>query len=142
MVNSRLDEQASDDGEPKGSSGTPILNQLKRNDLVNSATFVVRVFGGTLLGIPGLVDAYSNVALISIDNAKHVPWRKMKNLYFTFDYELKGVVDSVIKEFKAEIIDQKFLEDVSITLLIRKDDSESFLDRINELTSARIKFSS
>lgn len=142
MVNSRLDEQASDDGEPKGSSGTPILNQLKRNDLVNSATFVVRVFGGTLLGIPGLVDAYSNAALISIDNAKHVPWRKMKNLYFTFDYELKGVIDSVIKEFKAEIIDQKFLADVSITISISKDNSETFVDRINELTSARVKFSS
>ena len=84
IVNKRLDEYASDDGEPKGSSGLPILNELKRHNLVNVAVYVVRVFGGSLLGISGLIDAYSTAALLSIDYVKKIQWEEKE--YISFDY--------------------------------------------------------
>ena len=58
----RVDEFATDAGEPKGSSGIPILNVLKRNQLVNVVIFVIRYFGGSKLGIPGLIHAYGTAA--------------------------------------------------------------------------------
>ena len=57
MAGEQIKEFAGDDGEPRGSAGTPILNVLKRQELVNSAIFVVRYFGATKLGIPGLINA-------------------------------------------------------------------------------------
>ena len=60
--NDRLDEFATDAGEPKGSSGIPILNVLKRKHLVNVVIFVIRYFGGSKLGIPGLINAYGTAA--------------------------------------------------------------------------------
>ncbi len=139
FVNNRLDEQASDDGEPKGSSGLPILNQLKSNDLINSATFVARIFGGTLLGIPGLVDAYSNAALASIDNANQEEWIDRASLSIVFDYELKGAVASIILEFNAKVTSKSFKDDILFQLLIDRAQLDDFKNRIKEKTSARVK---
>lgn len=63
-------EHSSDDGEPKGSSGVPVLNVLRGRELVNCGCVVVRYFGGKLLGIGGLVRAYSNATLLAIENAE------------------------------------------------------------------------
>lgn len=62
-------EQSSDDGEPKGSSGVPVLNVLRGNEIINCALIVVRYFGGTLLGVGGLVRAYTNAAISSLDSS-------------------------------------------------------------------------
>ncbi|MGX3012253.1 YigZ family protein, partial [Helicobacter sp. 23-1044] len=64
-------ENSSDDGEPKGSSGVPVLNVLRGRELVECACIVVRYFGGKLLGIGGLVRAYSNATLLAVENAKN-----------------------------------------------------------------------
>ena len=63
-------ESSSDDGEPKGSSGVPTLNVLRGRDLVDCACIVVRYFGGKLLGVGGLVRAYSNATLLAVENAE------------------------------------------------------------------------
>ena len=63
----RIDEYSSDDGEPKGSSGAPILNSIKRNKLMNVGIYVVRYFGGKKLGIPGLISAYRQSAESAIE---------------------------------------------------------------------------
>lgn len=66
---SHIVESSSDDGEPKGSSGVPVLNVLRGKELVECACIVVRYFGGKLLGVGGLVRAYSNATLLAIENA-------------------------------------------------------------------------
>lgn len=68
---SQVIESSSDDGEPKGSSGVPVLNVLRGNDLVECVCVVVRYFGGKLLGVGGLVRAYSNATLLAVENAKN-----------------------------------------------------------------------
>ena len=139
FVGSRLDEQGSDDGEPKGSSGQPILNQLKRNNLVNVATYVARIFGGTLLGIPGLIESYSNAALISIDNSEHISWNLKKNIFLKFSYEYQGIIESIIKEFSGLINQQDFSKDVSMSISVNEDKADLFKNKIEELSSGKIK---
>ena len=139
FIGSRLDEQSSDDGEPRGSSGQPILNQLKRNSLVNVATYVVRIFGGTLLGIPGLIESYSNAALISIDNVKHTSWNPTKNISIRLSYEQQGIIESIIKEFSGVIMKQNFSEDIYMDISVHEDKANLFINKIKEISSGKIK---
>ena len=81
--NDRLDEFATDAGEPKGSSGIPILNVLKRKHLVNVVIFVIRYFGGSKLGIPGLINAYGTAAENAINAGKLKTWYYI-NKYSSF----------------------------------------------------------
>ena len=117
----------------------PILNQLKSNNLVNTATYVVRVFGGTLLGISGLIDSYSNAALISIDNSKGTLWYQRKNISIRFPYEYKGIIESTIKEFSASIKQQDFSEDISMMISINEEYINQFKSKIKELSSGKIE---
>ena len=139
LVGSRLDEQTSDDGEPKGSSGQPILNQLKRNDLVNVAAYVVRIFGGNLLGIPGLIDSYSTAALLSIDDSKKIEWKATKNISFEYSYKQKRIVDSIIKEFSGLIKKQTFLKNIFLEVSIEEEKIDLFLNKLEESSSGEIK---
>jgi len=139
ITNKRLDEYASDDGEPKGSAGFPILNQLKRHELINTAIYVVRVFGGSLLGVPGLIDAYSTSALLSIDNVKKIKWEECENISFEYSYEQKGIVESLIKEFSPQILEHNFNDKINIRLSISKKTAELFMGKLKELSSGKIK---
>ena len=76
----RLDEFASDSGEPKGSAGQPILNALKRQNLINTGIFVIRYSGGTKLGIIGFIHAYGVAAVNAIKNARMKPWIEKKTI--------------------------------------------------------------
>jgi len=139
LINKRLDEHASDDGEPKGSSGQPILNQLKRHELVNTATYVVRVFGGSLLGIPGLIDAYSSAALLSIDDVKKSRWEEKEIISFDYSYEQKKIVESLIKEFSPEIIKHDFSDKIHIEISVQSKKVDLFRKKLRELSSGKIK---
>ena len=139
LINSRVDEHASDDGEPKGSAGHPILNELKRNDLVNSGTFVVRIFGGTLLGIPGLIDAYSNSALISIDNAKVVLWKELKRIQINYTYEYQTIIESLIKKYKVKVVNKNFSNEIHMDISIEAELLDQFNTDLKNASSGRIK---
>ena len=138
FVDSRIDEQACDDGEPKGSSGQPILNHLKSYNLVNTAIYVVRIFGGSLLGIPGLIDSYSNAALISIDNSKLVDWYIKRNLNLVFSYEYQGIIESTIREFSGEIKKRNFSDNISMTISFNENNVHLFESKIKDLSSGKI----
>lgn len=77
---SQIIEYSSDDGEPKGSSGVPVLNVMRGNNIINSGIIVVRYFGGRLLGVGGLVRAYSTAAVDVINNATLIPFEIMKKI--------------------------------------------------------------
>ena len=88
------------------------MNQLKRNDLINVATYVVRIFGGSLLRIPGLIEAYSGSALLSVDDSRHIPWKTVKLLSICFAYDFEGIVASTLKEFNGEICKKNFSDKI------------------------------
>lgn len=95
--------RANDDGEPSSTAGKPILGQIQSFDLTNILIVVVRYFGGTLLGVSGLINAYRNAALEAINQAEIVEKLVEKDLLIEFDY---GVMNDVMKLFKDEKLPQ------------------------------------
>ncbi len=98
--------RAVDDGEPSGSAGRPILGQIDSNGLTNVLVIVVRYFGGTLLGVPGLINAYKTAAAQALDaSGKEEKW--IESLYeISFDYPTMGEVLYLLKQAEATIYKQ------------------------------------
>ncbi len=96
--------RANDDGEPSSTAGKPILGQIQSFDLTNILIVVVRYFGGTLLGVSGLINAYRNAALDAIIRAEIVEKLVEKWLLVEFDY---GAMNEVMKIFKDEKLPQE-----------------------------------
>lgn len=99
--------RANDDGEPSGSAGRPILGQIDSAGLTNVLVVVVRYFGGTLLGVPGLINAYKTVTTDALAAIERVE----KNIEFpvklSFDYTIMNEVMTVLKQFEANIMKQE-----------------------------------
>ena len=130
-----LDEFASDSGEPNGSAGISILNVLKRNHIVNGVIFVIRYFGGTKLGVPGLIHAYGTAAEDAIKDTKSKPWLEKKRLLVTYPYKLEGVLKSILQKNQAVVIHQDFGANISIQLEIDVESTDELIESIKELSS-------
>jgi uncharacterized YigZ family protein len=130
-----LDEFSSDAGEPKGSAGISILNVLKRNHIVNGVIFVIRYFGGTKLGVPGLLHAYGTAAEDAIKDTKSRLWLEKKRLLVTYPYKLEGVMKSILQKNQAVVIHQDFGENIAIQLEIDVESTDEFIESVKELSS-------
>jgi len=95
-----------DDGEPPGSAGKPILGQIDSKQLANVAVIVVRYFGGTLLGIPGLINAYKTSAALALQTTPIVQKAVEVNYRIEFDYTKMNEVMIVLKRFNCSILHQ------------------------------------
>jgi len=137
--NDRLDEFATDAGEPKGSSGIPILNVLKRKHLVNVVIFVIRYFGGSKLGIPGLINAYGTAAEKTIENAKVKKWVQLKRISFVYIYNLQNKVDSVLQKFKVKIINTNFGASIQVNLEVEVEKTEALAQELSEISNGVIR---
>jgi len=135
----RLDEFATDAGEPKGSSGLPILNVLKRNQIVDAVIFVVRYFGGSKLGIPGLINAYGAAAEGTIENAKVKKWVQLERISFIYNYDLQNKVDSILQKFKVNIIKSDFGESIQVELEIDVEKNEELKKELKEASNGTIR---
>ena len=137
-LNGWTDEHATDDGEPKGSSGLPILNVLKRNNLINVAIYVVRIYGGVNLGIPGLINAYSTSASNTIKDALLVDWKPVDSIRIQYGYELDKIIISAIKSIDGKIIKQNFKVDVISDIEIDEGLKDDLINLLNEKTSGKV----
>ena len=135
----RLDEFATDAGEPKGSSGLPILNVLKRNRIVDAVIFVVRYFGGSKLGIPGLINAYGTAAEKTIKNAKVKKWVQLERISFIYNYDLQNRVDSVLQKFKVKIINTNFGEFIQVELEVEVEKNEELSKELKDVSNGTIR---
>ena len=135
----RVDEFSTDAGEPKGSSGIPILNVLKRNQLVNVVIFVIRYFGGSKLGIPGLINAYGTAAEGTIENAKVKKWVQLERISFIYNYDLQNKVDSILQKFKVNIIKSNFGESIQVELDIEVEKNEELSKELKEASNGTIR---
>jgi len=129
-----------DDGEPSGTAGRPILNTLLSKDLTNLVVVVVRYFGGTLLGVPGLINAYKTAAEDAINKAVII--QKTVNDVYTiqFDYLQMNDVMKVIKDDDLEIISQNFNTECSIQVSIRKTLVNDSISELGKLTGVIAKY--
>jgi len=98
--------RVNDDGEPSGTAGRPILGQIDSRKLSNVAIIVVRYFGGTLLGVPGLINAYKTTAALVLQMVPVVQKPVMVNYEIEFDYTAMNDVMHVLKQFNCQVVEQ------------------------------------
>lgn len=129
-----------DDGEPSGTAGRPILNELLSSNLTNIMVVVVRYFGGTLLGVPGLINAYKSATQDCISNAEIVEKTIDEVFDIFFEYPNMNDVMRLIKDYDWKVLEQQFEIDCRIRVAIRQSEVKFLKDRFKDLID--IKYSS
>lgn len=129
-----------DDGEPSGTAGRPILNTLLSHDVTNTAIIVVRYFGGTLLGVPGLINAYKTAAQEALRAARIVERTVNDQYSLSFDYPQLNQVMRVVKEENLEVMKQDFDNRCTVTLEIPKSQAVNALDRLNSVPGIAVMY--
>lgn len=131
--------RANDDGEPSGSAGNPIMGQIRSNDLSNILIVVVRYFGGTLLGVGGLINAYRTAAANAIQDAIIITAAEQDLIEINFPYVMMNKIMKIIRDEEMQILEQDFTETCKIKAFIRKSHTALVLNRLSltEETNAR-----
>lgn len=130
-------KRASDDGEPQGTGGVPILSVLNGSGLVDVCCVVTRYFGGTLLGVGGLVRAYTEGAKIAVNAAEIKVMAESVDLAVTTDYGLYGKLEHYLNEHGVLVLSTDFGADVRSTVRLRQEDAAEFEHGVTELSSAK-----
>ncbi len=120
--------RANDDGEPNNSAGMPIYGQILSFEVTNVLIVAVRYFGGTKLGVSGLINAYKTTAQMAMEASTIVTEIISKNILISFDYANINKVMRVIKEKNLNIVNQKLELDCEITISVRLKDISSVLE--------------
>jgi uncharacterized YigZ family protein len=112
--------KSNDDGEPRNTAGAPILRALISSGLTNIACVVVRYFGGTKLGVPGLIAAYGGSAELAINSAPRIKTIVSEELILSTGYQHIALIERLIKIYGADVVARDQQESVTYTLLIRR----------------------
>jgi len=129
-----------DDGEPSSTAGKPIYGQLLSKDLTNILVVVVRYFGGTKLGVSGLIQAYKQAAIDALNNAKIIE-KTVDEIYsVSFEYVLMNDVMKVLKEFDVLQMNHRFESDCYLEFRTRKSNSIKIVDNLNSIEGVRVEF--
>ena len=128
----------SDDGEPQGTAGQPMLEVFSREGITDCVCVVTRYFGGILLGAGGLVRAYSHGAKIAVDAASRKLMTTCVLLEMQMDYSFYGKVNYLLPNYVCRVEDTDFGAVVSMKVLFKKDESERFIKEVTELSAALI----
>lgn len=128
----------SDDGEPQGTAGVPVLDVLKKRGLTDICCVVTRYFGGILLGGGGLVRAYSHATSIAVDSASIMDMCSCYQLKFSMDYTLYGKVNYILPNFDIKILDTNFSNCVTITLLVKVERFEELNKKLIDVSNGSI----
>lgn len=131
--------RANDDGEPNNSAGLPIYGQIQSFDLTNVLIVVVRYFGGTKLGVSGLINAYRTSAKISLETSKIVEKIIIVSFQLNFGYDSMSKVMRIIKERNIEIIDQSLTETCEYKIAVRKKEATAIFELFDALFQIEIK---
>jgi len=125
--------RANDDGEPNHSAGDPILGQIRSHQLTNTLIVVVRYFGGTKLGVSGLIQAYKTAAAEAIANNEILQAFTTTEINFHFDYLQMNEVMKIMKDYPVEILAQNFDNQCSMSLRLRASMAPSFLAKLEDV---------
>jgi uncharacterized YigZ family protein len=131
--------RANDDGEPSNSAGAPILGQINSFELTNVLVGVVRYYGGTNLGVGGLINAYKTAAKLAIEENEIVIEKLKAYLNFSFNSIVLPFVMNIIKINKFKIIEQNFQDNCKIIVEVLIDDLAFFKNQISQIKTVEIK---
>jgi len=130
--------RASDDGEPAGSAGRPILGQIDSKQLTNIMVVVVRYFGGTLLGVPGLINAYKTATTLALQLAPIMQKPIELNYELNFDYHQMNEVMMIVKQYNCSVTEQEAQLFVQLKIGIPKARLEEALNKFNDLREVKL----
>lgn len=128
-----------DDGEPSGTAGRPILNTLLSRNITNILVVVVRYFGGTLLGVPGLINAYKTATEEALNTAVIIEKTLDDTYIISFDYQQMNDVMKIIKEDNLTILEQQLDNNCTIKVAIRKMQVNRSINKLEKIDGAIIK---
>ncbi len=127
----------SDDGEPQGTAGIPVLDIIKKGGFCDAAIVVTRYFGGILLGAGGLVRAYSAAAKMAVDAAEIVTYDTFKELDVACSYPDHGKLTTLISSPEIFCDGIEYAENVKLSLAVPEEDASDFCAKISEITAGR-----
>lgn len=131
--------RSNDDGEPSGTAGKPILGQIESRQLTNIAIIVVRYWGGTLLGVPGLINAYKTAAALALQVTPIIQKQIEINYSIEFDYTQMNDIMIILKHFNCSIVNQQMQLFCKIETGIPRNRLTETLYRLKELQHVMVK---
>ncbi|MGN0595602.1 MAG: YigZ family protein [Hominimerdicola sp.] len=131
----------SDDGEPQGTGGVPVLDVLQKAGLTDVCVVVTRYFGGILLGASGLVRAYSQGCSIAVNAARKMVMCECSRISFSCDYNLYGKVSYVLPEFQVLLEKEDFADVVNLSMLVKAEFCKDLKKKLTDLSNGQIKIS-
>ena len=135
-------ERYFDDGEPRGSAGKPILQHLKGRELTNILAVSVRYFGGTKLGVGGLIRAYGSSIALVLELVETIDYIRFQRIRMQYNYHLSSMVQKVLTNHQeiCKIIEQEFTAYITTTVEIPVQQAQTIKNKLNERCSGRIVF--
>lgn len=133
-----LVQRYSDDGEPQGTAGVPMLELLRKEDVTNCAVVVTRYFGGVKLGVPGLIRAYTQLCQMALHEAKIIRRSPYFMVKLLVPYPLLGKVDHFLSAHQIHELRRNFEEMVLLWVAVEAEKTHDFEQRIAELSSASV----
>ena len=131
--------KCSDDGEPSGTAGKPILEVLSGTGVCNVLLIVTRYFGGTLLGTGGLVRAYSSAAKAGLAESRVITKEAGKRVILETGYDGIGKIQYIVSQMGLAVIDTRYSDKTEMELAVSLSDTEPFIKKITEATSGQVK---
>lgn len=133
-------QRYSDDGEPSGTAGVPVLSMLKNEGITNIAVVVTRYFGGIKLGTGGLVRAYTHAAKIAVEAARVVEKKVYREVHVLLDYTLHGKFQNFLMNNEAYLLkDTIYLDNVNTVVYIEPDLIEDFQTKVVDMTNGKVE---
>lgn len=130
--------RVNDDREPSGTAGRPILGQIDSRKLVNIAVIVVRYFGGTLLGVPGLISAYKSAAALVLQTVPPVQKNREEGFRVEFDYTMMNEIMGIVKQNNCRITKQELQLFCKIDIAIPRNRLQQITDKFNSLKNVHV----
>ena len=131
--------RSSDDGEPSGSAGKPILGQIDSKGLTDIAVVVVRYFGGTLLGVPGLINAYKTSTSLCLQLAPVTEKPILMQYEMEFDYTLMNDVMIFVKRYNGVVLQNEMQLFCRLLVGVPKEEEQVFTERISDLHGVELR---
>lgn len=132
--------RANDDGEPSGSAGLPIYNQLLANEITNVLVISVRYYGGTKLGVSGLVKAYKESAKITLEEAKIVTKELETVVQISFNFNQQNVIFTLLSKYEAKVLQFDANENCIVTAALKLSQKESISEKLSEMQYVSFEF--
>lgn len=132
-------ERFSDNGEPQGTAGIPVLDVIKKENITDVCVVVTRYFGGIMLGGGGLVRAYSHSAKIAVDSAEILNMQECLKINTNFEYSFYGKFKNVAPLYNVKELNSNFFENISLELLVEEVRYDEFKKEVEELSNGRIE---